>query len=305
MKRFLLVTLAAFAVCNLLSAQNQPLASAPATETKREVKPTTVEIGPEVATIEQSNDSAKIWWPQRFLSVPSFSSPQLEIEQGRVRVLTFNKNVLEVIHVDSGIGPIVQTMPLDEKRVIVLGREPGRSTLQVITEQSPGDKSGFATTFNCAVRKPLPPTGRAGDISEIALNTETGLVVKAVHTSLILRADGSAISIQKVLEPRSDKWQVITQNGTFAVEDFGRLADYFRLQGFFHMKKSYPAPATDCGRTSLSVIENGVQTKVESSCGSGPFELWSIEKAMGQIAATVKWSDKKVLSEEPIKEAGG
>jgi hypothetical protein len=294
--------------CNLffLLNANLPLigadkAAQPVATTGKKVPiAATVEIGPELTTLKTSEAAAKIWWPQRVLHVPDHHGKPLEIEQGRVRVLTFNMNVMEVVRVETGCCGSIKVWPLDEKTIAVLGEHPGRFSLQVITELFAGDKAGFSTNFNVAVIKPIPVTGKAEGISEIGLTTNTGLVSRAVSTSLILRADGSSTTVEKIREPGRNNWQVATRSGTFSPDDFGRLAEYLRQQGFFQMNDRYPSPATDGGRTSISVTQNQIKKTVESDGGSGPFELWSIEKAFKRIADTIKWGKVETSHENVI-----
>lgn len=278
---------------------DKPAQPIPTTE-KRVPVAGKVEIGPEALPLEKFSANTKIWWPERVLPVPDYSGKALEIEQGRLRMLTFNMNVIEVVRVETGCCGSIRVWPIDEKTIVVFGEQPGRFSLQVVTELFAGDKSGFSNNFSVAVIKPMPTTGNAGGISEIELATASGLVARAVSTSLILRADGNSTTVEKILEPERRNWQVTTRSGTFSPADFGRLAEYIREQQFFRMNDRYPSPTTDTGSTSISVVEDKNKKTVISDGGSSPFELWSIEKALKRIADTIKWGKAETSQENVI-----
>lgn len=246
------------------------------------------QIGPEIPS-RTSNTNQKILWPERVLSAAPYDGIYLEIEQGRTRQVTFNTNIIEVVRSVVGCCENAQVQAVNARTLAVCGLNPGRSTLQVITQLVPGDKFGQPTNFLVTVLPKMPATGAAEGISEITLATKPGYTIELLSTSLTLRADGSATFVTDSFNRASHKHRVETKQGTFSVADFGRLARFLREQRFFQFQDHYPTDVSDSGSVVTGVVRDGVKKTVEADGDDGPFELWCIEQAIRRIARTVKW----------------
>jgi hypothetical protein len=73
------------------------------------------------------------------------------------------------------------------------------------------------------------------------------------------------------------------------VGDFAMLGLLIEKSGFFDMKPRYDGSTTDATFEDMRVTKNGKVYTVSEYAGAGPFELWTIHRAIEGVAASAEW----------------
>jgi hypothetical protein len=71
-------------------------------------------------------------------------------------------------------------------------------------------------------------------------------------------------------------------------DDFARLAWMMEKNGFFTLQKQYWRNITDAGFENTRVTRAGKTVEVSNYASAGPFELWSMQRAIEGVAADIE-----------------
>ena len=137
----------------------------------------------------------------------------------------------------------------------------------------------------------LPPG--SADLSEIRLE-RTACFGSCPIDTVVLRPDGTASYEGKRFVDRIGEYE-----GTFAQDDFRKLAAEFEAIGFFQLNDRYRRPITDQPSRITSATRGASVKKVDNYGNAGPRNLKDLEDRILKVAQTITWKNATTPPSQP------
>ena len=129
------------------------------------------------------------------------------------------------------------------------------------------------------------------DVSEIDFESSASAVLCA-NQRVILRADDSVVSYEeRCRNAAPDDIATFCQvkQGHIGAREFAMLAWLTEKNGFFDLKSQYYRGITHATFENTRVTRSGKTHAVSNYAGAGPFELWTIQRAIAGVATSAEW----------------
>jgi hypothetical protein len=129
------------------------------------------------------------------------------------------------------------------------------------------------------------------DVSEIDLESSASSVLCASHR-IILNSNNNVVSYSERCraETPDDRTTFCeVRDGRVENSEFAKLGWLVKKSGFFDLSPEYSRGIADAGFENTRVTASGGVHAVSNYAGGGPFELWTIQRAIEGVAASVEW----------------
>jgi hypothetical protein len=127
------------------------------------------------------------------------------------------------------------------------------------------------------------------DVSEIDFETNASSLLCA-HHRVILRSDATIVNYTTLCRnaSRNDRktYCEVKKGRTY---EFASLAWLLQKNAFYALKHEYSRNVTDAGFEKIRVKRDDKPFEVSNYAGGGPFELWTILRAIEGVASSVEW----------------
>jgi hypothetical protein len=130
---------------------------------------------------------------------------------------------------------------------------------------------------------------RLTDVSEIDFQSQASAVLCA-NTQFILRSDDSILSYsERCQNATPDDRTTFCEVKAGKIWGFAMLAWLIERNGFFHLASEYSRNVTDGTFENTRVVKAGISHAISNYAEAGPFELWTIQRAIEGVASSAEW----------------
>ncbi|HUK29521.1 MAG TPA: hypothetical protein VLV89_00305 [Candidatus Acidoferrum sp.] len=139
---------------------------------------------------------------------------------------------------------------------------------------------------------------RLTDISEIEYESES-VSSLCGYERIMLRNDGTAELFNKKCRNASENDRTTfceAKQGRILDDTFAKLGWLIEKNGYFDLDHDYSRSITDSEQETTRVTRKGKTFKVSNYAASGPFQFWTIKRAIEGVALSAYWQKTSTLS---------
>jgi len=127
------------------------------------------------------------------------------------------------------------------------------------------------------------------DVSEIDFESRASALLCSMNR-IILRPNGGIVAYNERCRNATPRDRItFCEVKVGRVGEFGMLAWLIEKSGFFDLNPRYDGNMTDATFEDMRVTKGGKLYAVSEYAGAGPFELWTIHRAIEGVAASAHW----------------